>query len=105
MIATDIIVGFPTETEEDYILSESLIKEINPTIVNISKYTDRPGTDAALMKRKIPSKVKAARSKRLTDICKTISEKQLRSWIGRKGQIIIDGKGKEKNQVKRLCRV
>jgi MiaB-like tRNA modifying enzyme len=100
VIATDIIVGFPNETEEDYLLSESLIKELTPTIVNISKYTDRPGTDAARMKRKIPSKIKASRSKRLTEICKEISRSQLKTWIGWKGNVIIDDVGKEKTQVK-----
>lgn len=100
VFSTDIIVGFPNETEEDYLLSESLIKKTNPTIINISKYTDRPGTDASRMKGKIPSKIKASRSKRLTDICKGISQTQLKSWIGWKGEIIIDEIGKEKNQVK-----
>jgi MiaB-like tRNA modifying enzyme len=100
VFSTDIIVGFPNETEEDYLLSESLIKKINPTIINISKYTDRPGTDASRMKGKVPSKIKASRSKRLTDICKGISQTQLKSWIGWKGEIIIDEIGKEKNQVK-----
>ncbi|MHA2054282.1 MAG: radical SAM protein, partial [Candidatus Hodarchaeales archaeon] len=100
VIATDIIVGFPNETEEDYLLSESLIKSLTPTIVNISKYTDRPGTDSARMKRKIPSKIKASRSKRLTEICKEISRSQLKTWIGWKGNVIIDDVGKEKTQVK-----
>ncbi len=100
VIATDIIVGFPNETEEDYYMSESLIKELKPTIVNISKYTDRPSTVASRMKRKIPSHIKANRSKRLTEICKKISQNRLKSWVGGKGNVIIDDIGKDLNQVK-----
>ena len=100
VISTDIIVGFPSETEEDYFLSESFVKKINPTIVNISKYTDRPGTVASRMKSKIPTKIKANRSKRLTEVCKTISQTQLKSWIGWEGNVVIDELGKEKNQIK-----
>ena len=48
-ISTDVIVGFPTETEEDFEMTMNLLKETRPDIVNLSRYSQRPGTDAAEM--------------------------------------------------------
>ncbi|MHA2155435.1 MAG: tRNA (N(6)-L-threonylcarbamoyladenosine(37)-C(2))-methylthiotransferase [Candidatus Hodarchaeales archaeon] len=100
VLSTDIIVGFPGETEEDFKLSESLINQIKPTIVNISKYTDRPGTTAAKLKSKIPTKIKSQRSKRLMQLSQEISKGELQSWIGWTGSVIIDDQGTKKNQLK-----
>ncbi len=100
VISTDIIVGFPGETEEDFKLSESLITKIKPTIVNISRYTDRPGTKAAKLRMKIPTKIKSQRSKHLTQLSQEISKEELLSWIGWTGSVIIDDKGTKKTQLK-----
>ncbi|MHA1976413.1 MAG: tRNA (N(6)-L-threonylcarbamoyladenosine(37)-C(2))-methylthiotransferase [Candidatus Hodarchaeales archaeon] len=100
VLSTDIIVGFPGETEEDFKLSESLIAQIRPTIVNLSKYTDRPGTTASKSKYKIPTKIKSQRSKRLMQLCGEISYGELQSWIGWTGSVIIDNQGTEKKQLK-----
>jgi len=50
-ISTDIIVGFPSETEEDFQKTVSLLDEIKPDVVNLSRYSARPGTDAAELKQ------------------------------------------------------
>jgi MiaB-like tRNA modifying enzyme len=100
VISTDIIVGFPGETEGDYHQTETLIKETRPVIVNISKYTDRSGTSAAKMDRKISTKIKSTRSKKLTKLCRNISRKELKSWIGWTGSILIEDVGKHVNQFK-----
>ena len=50
-ISTDVIVGFPTETEEDFEKTLDLLQETKPDIVNLSRYSQRPGTDAAEMKQ------------------------------------------------------
>eukprot|EP01102_Stenamoeba_stenopodia_P017821 TRINITY_DN6442_c0_g1_i4.p1 TRINITY_DN6442_c0_g1~~TRINITY_DN6442_c0_g1_i4.p1 ORF type:complete len:330 (-),score=71.31 TRINITY_DN6442_c0_g1_i4:24-1013(-) len=64
-IATDIICGFPTETEEDFEETLDLIREFKFPIVNISQFYPRPGTPAARMKR-VPTEVVKDRSRRLT---------------------------------------
>ena len=46
-ISTDVIVGFPSETQEDFEKTVNLLKETRPDIVNLSKYSARPGTEAA----------------------------------------------------------
>ncbi|MEK6856497.1 MAG: tRNA (N(6)-L-threonylcarbamoyladenosine(37)-C(2))-methylthiotransferase [Nanoarchaeota archaeon] len=50
-IATDVIVGYPLETEEDFQLTYSLIKETKPEVFNISKFSPRPGTKATELKQ------------------------------------------------------
>jgi len=50
-IATDIIIGYPAETEEDFQLTYDLIKETKPEVLNISKFSSRPGTKAAELKQ------------------------------------------------------
>jgi len=71
-IATDMIVGFPTERDEDFALSSELVKKTRPDIVNISKYAPRARTVASRMKE-LPVSVVSERSKLLSSICAQIS--------------------------------
>ncbi|KAL5845899.1 hypothetical protein ACOSQ3_009423 [Xanthoceras sorbifolium] len=66
-IATDIICGFPGETDEDFAQTVSLIKEYKLPQVHISQFYPRPGTPAARMK-KVPSNVVKNRSRELTSV-------------------------------------
>lgn len=66
-IATDIICGFPNETEADFELTMQLMEHYNLAIVNISQFYPRPGTPAAKMKR-IDTRVVKNRSRRLTKL-------------------------------------
>lgn len=63
--SSDIIVGFPGETEEDYLETESLIKRIRNLHTHIFTYSKRPGTPAAVMDGQIPESIKSERSARL----------------------------------------
>ncbi|TRO57574.1 tRNA (N(6)-L-threonylcarbamoyladenosine(37)-C(2))-methylthiotransferase [Candidatus Bathyarchaeota archaeon] len=82
-IATDIIVGFPTETQEDFEETLNLIKLVRPDVINISKYTPRPGTAASKMKQ-LDSRIIASRSrilsKQVGHIIKTQHMKMLGSY-------------------------
>ena len=70
-IATDIIIGYPTETEEDFQETLKLIDDIKPEVLNISKYGKRPGTFAAGLKQ-LPSQEIKRRSLILTKKYKEI---------------------------------
>ena len=61
-ISTDIICGFPSETEEQFNDSVKLIKEIKPDVLNISRFWPRPGTKAALMKNQVHGRITKKRS-------------------------------------------
>lgn len=94
-IWTDIIVGFPGETEEDFEQSMKLLKETGPDFVNISSYSPRPGTKAARM-RQLPAEIKKDRTRRMSSLVKEICFEQNRRWLGWSGSIIIDEFIKEK---------
>ncbi|MDC0194226.1 tRNA (N(6)-L-threonylcarbamoyladenosine(37)-C(2))-methylthiotransferase [Candidatus Nitrosopelagicus sp.] len=88
-ISTDIIVGFPTETEEDFEQTLKLLEETKPDIVNLSRYSQRPGTDAAEMNQIDVTEVKR-RSKIAYELINKISEENNRNWIGWEGQVTFD---------------
>jgi len=90
-ISTDIIVGFPTETEDDFEKTLQLLDETRPDVVNLSKYSQRPGTDAAEMTQIDVSEVKT-RSKKTYDLITKISRENNQKWIGWKGQVVFDEK-------------
>jgi MiaB-like tRNA modifying enzyme len=88
-IATDIIVGYPSETEEDFQQTVDLLRATKPDIVNISKYSARPGVLASCEK-KILSHITKNRSQRLDKIVNDISSLRNSQWVGWTGEIIID---------------
>ena len=88
-ISTDVIVGFPTETESDFELTLSLLKETKPDIVNLSRYSRRPGTNAAEMEQIDVSEVKR-RSKIAYELITKISNDNNRKWVNWEGHVIFD---------------
>ena len=88
-ISTDIIVGFPSETEEDFQKTVQLLDETKPDVVNLSKYSARPGTDAAELKQIDAAEVKR-RSKIIFDQINNISLESNKKWIGWKGKVLFD---------------
>ncbi|MFH0714522.1 MAG: tRNA (N(6)-L-threonylcarbamoyladenosine(37)-C(2))-methylthiotransferase [Candidatus Diapherotrites archaeon] len=92
-IATDIIVGFPGETEKQFEETMHAIQKMKPDVANISKYGARPGTSAARLPQ-VLDKVKNARSKKLSELCHKISLQQNRRMEGRTELVLVDEKGK-----------
>jgi threonylcarbamoyladenosine tRNA methylthiotransferase CDKAL1 len=90
-MATDIIVGFPTETEDDFKQTIDLLNDTRPDIVNLSRYSPRPGTEAADYTQIDVSEVKR-RSKMVFDISSQISFENNLKWIGWKGEVLFDEK-------------
>lgn len=93
-IATDIIVGFPGETEKQFYNSINLLQELKPDVLNISKFVARPNTSAANKEDQIDGAEIKERSKKLTDIFDFIGFEQNRKWKNWTGEILIDEKGK-----------
>lgn len=88
-ISTDIIVGFPGETQEDFEHTIQLVKETRPDVVNLSRYSQRPGTPAAEMIQ-IPVAEVKNRSKKLFDIINKIALQNNQEWIGWTGMVLFD---------------
>lgn len=92
-LATDIIVGFPGESNEAFEDSCDLLKEIRPDKVNLTRFTPMPGTEAKNMEQ-VRSEEKKRRSKRMTTIHKGISLEINKKYVGRveKGLVLKEGK-------------
>ena len=97
-ISTDIIVGFPTETEEDFEQTKALIQEIQPDVVNLSKFSPRPFTLASKMKQLNPKEIKR-RARELHSIIKSCVATRLKRFVGKRMEVRIVERGKGK-QVK-----
>ena len=87
-ISTDIIAGFPTETESDHDKSVSLIKKIKPDIVNISRYWMRGGTESAKLKGH-HGRVTKHRSRIISKIFQDIALEKNKKWIGWEGNALV----------------
>ncbi|MFX0077152.1 MAG: tRNA (N(6)-L-threonylcarbamoyladenosine(37)-C(2))-methylthiotransferase [Candidatus Hermodarchaeota archaeon] len=87
-ISTDIICGFPSETEEDFDKTVDIIKWLKPEILNISKFTARPGTKAKEMKQ-LGSRVIKERSVRLTKVFRNSLTDMNKKWKGWEGEVLV----------------
>ncbi len=88
-LMTDIIIGFPGETEEDHEETLNLLKEIRFDVVNVSRYMDRPGTKAKKMKNKLPTQVVKARSIEASEVVRQASLERNQYWLGWEGKATI----------------
>lgn len=91
-LSTDIIVGFPTETEEDFLETYHLIKEVEFGGVFAFMYSKRSGTVAEKMEGQIPDDVKHVRVNKILELSKSIIKKQNKLLIGSVQEILIEKK-------------
>jgi threonylcarbamoyladenosine tRNA methylthiotransferase CDKAL1 len=92
-LSTDVICGFPGETAEAFEHTKKLIVEVEPDIVNVSKFFSRPGTPAEKLVPLPPEEVNR-RSRELAELSRRISFEKNRAWIGWEGTVLFDEKGK-----------
>lgn len=91
-LATDIIVGYPTETEEDFNQTLNLLKEIKPDIIHISKYMHRPGAKSNNLKE-IDHNVMKDRSHRLNQVKTEVMLEQNKKYENTTQKVLITSKG------------
>ena len=89
-ISTDIIVGFPGETEEDFRETLELVKEVEYDSAFTFLYSKRKGTPAAEYEDQVPEDVKHERFNRLVDLLNGISLRKNRDYIGRTEKVLVD---------------
>ncbi len=94
-LSTDIIVGFPGETEEDFQKTKSTVKKVRPDVINVTRFSPREGTEAAEMDEQIHSRVKKERSKQMTELRFDISRDINETYVGKNEEILVleEGKG------------
>ena len=92
-ITTDIITGFPGETEEEFEATCAFLEKLGLFEMHVFQYSERKGTRAAGFSDKVPSKVRAARSSRLLEMKKRQSREFRSAYIGQETEVLFeDGK-------------
>jgi len=98
-LSTDIIVGFPGETEDDFLATERLLRDVRYDNAYLFKYSPRPGTDAASREDDVPQAVKEERHQRLRALQEPIELERVRRFEGRTIDVLIEGTGKREGQL------
>lgn len=91
-ITTDVIVGFPGETEEEFEQTEAYLKHIHFYEMHIFKYSKRKGTRAAVMPDQIDEQIKAARSEKLIALGHDMSKEFRKFYIGKNEEVLFEEK-------------
>ena len=90
-LTTDLIVGFPGETEEDFRDSVALLREVKFDIVHTAAYSPREGTRAAMMPNQLDARTKADRLNEVNRIQSAIARELNEAYVGREVEILVDG--------------
>jgi MiaB-like tRNA modifying enzyme len=92
-IETDIIVGYPTESEEDFEKTFEILKTFEPDVVNISRFFPRPKTPAEKLKQ-LPINIVNERSKKIHELVREIALRKNKKYLGKILNVFIDETGK-----------
>ncbi len=92
-LVTDVIVGFPGETEQAFLNTRSLMEEIQFDVVHLAMYSPRPGTYAATkMADDVPGEEKLRRLNDLLALQREIATRKTARWVGRDVEVLIEGR-------------
>ena len=98
-LTTDIIVGFPGETDEDFIDTIDVIKKVEFDTAYTFLYSKRPGTPAAVREDQIPEEIKKKRFELLVKVQNQISKKINDTLIGKTVEILVEGTSKTNSDI------
>ena len=102
-ITTDIIVGFPGETETDFQETLSLVREARFSGAFTFLYSKRPGTPAATMANQLPREVVQERYERLVELVNDVAWQENKSFVGREVEVLVaEGEGRKDAATERL---
>jgi tRNA-2-methylthio-N6-dimethylallyladenosine synthase len=92
-LVTDVIVGFPGESEEAFLNTRRLLEEIEFDVVHLAMYSPRPGTFAAdRIADDVPAAEKLRRLNNLLALQKSIAARKTARWVGRNVQVLVEGR-------------
>ncbi|MCW2815830.1 MAG: tRNA-i(6)A37 thiotransferase enzyme MiaB [Nocardioides sp.] len=102
-ITTDIIVGFPGETEEDHLATMDVVREARFAGAFTFQYSKRPGTPAATMDEQVPADVLRDRYDRLVTLVNDVAWTESKALVGRSVELMVsEGEGRKDTATKRL---
>jgi threonylcarbamoyladenosine tRNA methylthiotransferase MtaB len=90
VLATDVIVGFPGETEADFCLTLQLLERLQFLKVHLFPYSPRPRTSAARLDGHVPPETRTERMVRARELCQQLQQRGLESRIGDRVQVLIE---------------
>lgn len=93
-ITTDVIVGFPGETEEEFQVTKEFLEKVHFYEMHIFKYSKREGTKAATMEDQVPEQVKTKRSDELLALEAQLSLSYRKSFIGKETEVLLEERAK-----------
>ena len=99
VLSTDIIVGFPGESDEQFEETMSLVKEVEFDFAFTFIYSPREGTPAAGMEDNVPMDVKKARLQRLNELMKQLSRKSNEKLLGETVEVLVEGESKNNSDI------
>lgn len=97
-ITSDIIVGFPGETEEDFLKTLDMLEKVRFHEIFSFKYSDRPFAVASKFSEKVPEEVKEERLKRVHEVQARITEEIYNSYVGREVEVLVEGRSEKDHQ-------
>jgi tRNA-2-methylthio-N6-dimethylallyladenosine synthase len=98
-LSTDIIVGYPNETDEQFEETMSLYREVGFEIAYTFIYSPREGTPAAKMEDNVPMEVKKERLQRLNSLVNELSAEAMKKYVGQTVEVLVDGESKNNSDV------
>jgi tRNA-2-methylthio-N6-dimethylallyladenosine synthase len=90
-LSTDLIVGFPGETEEDFLETAAAVEEIGFDSAFTFVFSPRSGTEAASMGDQVPEDVKRDRIERLIEVVQQVAHERNQTRIGRAEEVLVEG--------------
>jgi tRNA-2-methylthio-N6-dimethylallyladenosine synthase len=94
-LSTDLIVGFPGETAEDFAATVDMVERVGYDNAFVFRYSPRPGTPAATMPDQVPAAVKAERNARLLEVTTRVGALRSRRRLGQTVEVLVDGAAKK----------
>ena len=89
-ITTDVIVGFPGETDEEFAVTKEYLEKIRFFEMHVFKYSRRKGTIADRMDNQVPDSIKSVRSDELIELDEELSRKYRESFVGEKEKVLVE---------------
>jgi threonylcarbamoyladenosine tRNA methylthiotransferase MtaB len=98
-LTTDVIVGFPGETEEDFAATCRAVEQAGFSKVHVFRFSPRQGTPAAALPNRVPQRVHQERAARLNRLSDQLRAKYLESLVGSQVQVLVEGVHRETNRL------
>lgn len=89
-LTTDVIVGFPGETEEDFECTYNYCKNIGFAKIHVFPYSDRNGTVASRMPNHVPRNIVKERARKLIELSDTLEKKYFKKFIGKEEEVLVE---------------